>query len=88
MRSREEIMNMLEAFDPCGSLRGAGALAGVSHHTVDRYVVKRDEGRLSGEGDPVVSPGDAGAAWPRGCCELRRMRQNSCGCAKRSTRSA
>ena len=48
MKSREEIMNMLEAFDLCGSLRGAGALAGVSHHTVDRYVAKRDEGRLSG----------------------------------------
>ena len=48
MKSREEIMNMLEAFDLCGSLRGAGELAGVSHHTVAHYVAKRDEGRLGG----------------------------------------
>ena len=41
MKSREEIMNMLEAFDLTGSLRGAGELAGVSHHTVARYVAER-----------------------------------------------
>ena len=41
---------MLEAFDLCGSLRGAGELAGVSHHTVARYVAERDEGRLGGVG--------------------------------------
>ena len=29
VKSREEIMNMLEAFDLTGSLRGAGELAGV-----------------------------------------------------------
>ena len=34
MKSAEEIMNMLEAFDLTGSLRDAGELAGVSHHTV------------------------------------------------------
>ena len=50
MKSREEIMNMLEAFDLTGSLRGAGELAGVSHHTVARYVAERDEGRLGGVG--------------------------------------
>ena len=33
MKSREEIMNILEAFDLTGSLRGAGELAGrVSSH--------------------------------------------------------
>ena len=31
---------LLEAFDLCGSLRGAGELAGVSHHTVARYVAE------------------------------------------------
>ena len=50
MKSREEIMNMLEAFDLTGSLRGAGELAGVSHHTVARYVAKRDAGELFGGG--------------------------------------
>ncbi|MDE0664809.1 MAG: IS21 family transposase [Acidimicrobiaceae bacterium] len=50
MKSREEIMNMLEAFDLCGSLRGAGELAGVSHHTVARYVARRDAGALGAVG--------------------------------------
>jgi hypothetical protein len=40
-------MNMLEAFDLTGSLRDAGELAGVSHHTVARYVAARDAGALS-----------------------------------------
>ena len=50
MKSREEIMNMLEAFDLCGSFRDAGELAGVSHHTVARYVAMRDAGELAGGG--------------------------------------
>ena len=50
MKSREEIMNMLEAFDLCGSFRDAGELAGVSHHTVTRYVAMRDTGELTGDG--------------------------------------
>ena len=50
MKSREEIMNMLEAFDLCGSFRDAGELAGVSHHTVARYVAERDAGELGGDG--------------------------------------
>ena len=41
---------MLEAFDLTGSLRDAGELAGVSHHTVARYVAKRDAGELAGGG--------------------------------------
>ena len=50
VKSREEIMNMLEAFDLTGSLRDAGELAGCSHHTVAAYVAKRDEGQLPGVG--------------------------------------
>ena len=50
MKSREEIMNMLEAFDLTGSFRDAGELAGVSHHTVARYVARRDAGELAGDG--------------------------------------
>ena len=48
MKSVEEIMNMLEAFDLTGSCRDAGELAGVSHHTVARYVQARRDGELSG----------------------------------------
>ena len=44
MKSAEEIMNMLEAFDLTGSCRGAGELSGVSHHTVARYVAARESG--------------------------------------------
>ncbi|RPF25604.1 IS21 family transposase [Georgenia muralis] len=47
MKSAEEIMEILEAFDLTGSYRDAGELAGVSHHTVARYVAARDAGRLS-----------------------------------------
>ena len=47
MKSAEEIMNMLEAFDLTGSLRDAGELAGVSHHTVGRYVAAGEAGALS-----------------------------------------
>jgi transposase len=47
VKSAEEIMNMLEAFDLTGSLRDAGELAGVSHHTVGRYVAAREAGGLS-----------------------------------------
>jgi transposase len=52
VKSREEIMNMLEAFDLTGSFRDAGELAGCSHHTVARYVALRDAGRLADE-EPV-----------------------------------
>lgn len=50
MKSDEEIMEILEAFDLTGSVRGAAALAGCDHHTVARYVALRDAGR-----DPAVS---------------------------------
>ena len=50
MKSREEIMNILEAFDLTGSYRDAGELAGCSHHTVARYVAKRDAGELVPDG--------------------------------------
>ena len=44
MKSAEEIMEILDAFDLTGSLRDAGELAGCSHHTVARYVAARDAG--------------------------------------------
>jgi transposase len=54
MKSKEEAMEILEAYDLTGSLRAAAALAGVSHHTVDRYVALRDAGQLP---DPVIRRG-------------------------------
>jgi len=46
MKSAEEIMEILEAYDLTGSFRAAAALAGCSHHTVARLVGARDAGRL------------------------------------------
>ena len=46
LKSYEEIMEILEAFDLTGSLRAAGELAGCSHHTVEAYVARRDAGLL------------------------------------------
>ena len=47
MKSAEEIMEILEAFDLTGSCRDAAVLAGCSHHTVANYVAARQEGRLT-----------------------------------------
>jgi transposase len=47
VKSDEEIMEILEAFDLTGSYRDTAELAGCSPHTVARYVEARDEGRLS-----------------------------------------
>ena len=46
MKSYEEIMEILEAFDLTGSFRDAAELAGCSHHTVERYVTRRNAGEL------------------------------------------
>jgi len=53
LKSYEEIMEILEAFDLTGSLRAAGELAGCSHHTVEVYVARRDAGLLPSPTDPV-----------------------------------
>lgn len=54
MKSYEEIMEILEAFDLTGSFRAAGELADCSHHTVETYVARRDAGLLVERLDPVV----------------------------------
>jgi hypothetical protein len=51
VKSAEEIMQILEAFDLTGSCRDAAELAGCSHHTVARYVRAREEGRLTVRAD-------------------------------------
>jgi transposase len=53
VKSREEIMNILEAFDLTGSFRDAGELAGCSHHTVARYVELREAGELGVRDEPL-----------------------------------
>ena len=50
MKSAEEVMEILEAFDLTGSLRGAAALAGCDHKTVAHWVRAREE---AGGGLPV-----------------------------------
>jgi len=60
LKSSEEVMEILEAFDLTGSLRGAAELAGCDHKTVAHWVRARDEaggGLPSGAGRPR-------AAWP------------------------
>jgi transposase len=47
VKSYEEIMEILEAYDLTGSLRAAAELAGCSHHTVESYVKRRDAGLLA-----------------------------------------
>jgi transposase len=54
VKSAEEIMKMLEAFDLTGSLRDAAELAGCSHHTVAKHVAARDAGRLTDQ--PAMRP--------------------------------
>ena len=51
MKRAEEVMEILEAFDLVGTLRGAAELAGCDHKTVAHYVAERDR---------------AGGCWRRG----------------------
>jgi hypothetical protein len=48
VKSSEEVMEILAAFDLTGSLRDAAELAGCSHHTVARYGAARGQGRVPG----------------------------------------
>ncbi len=47
MKTTEEIMQILAAYDLTHSFRDAAALVGVDHHTVARYVRARDAGELT-----------------------------------------
>jgi hypothetical protein len=49
VKSYEETMRILEAFDLAGSYRAAAALAGCDHHTVARCIAARDAGRGAAE---------------------------------------
>jgi transposase len=50
LKNPEEVMEILEAFDLTGTLRGAAELAGCDHKTVAHWVTARDE---AGGGLPV-----------------------------------
>lgn len=59
MKSAEEIMGILEAYDLTGSYRGAAELAGCDHHTVKRLVARRDAGlsaQQTPEPDQLIYP--------------------------------
>ena len=51
LKTSEEVMEILEAFDLTGTLRGAAELAGCDHKTVAHWVRARDE---AGGGLPVA----------------------------------
>ena len=51
LKKSEEVVEILEAFDLTGSLRGAAALAGCDHKTVAHWVAARD---AAGGGLPVA----------------------------------
>ncbi|MDQ6949861.1 MAG: hypothetical protein M3256_27325 [Actinomycetota bacterium] len=46
MKSREEMTEILEAFDLTQSFRDAAEMDGCSHHTVAAWVARRDAGEL------------------------------------------
>jgi hypothetical protein len=58
VKSDEEIMEILEAFDLTASYRDAGELAGCSHHTVANHVESRAAGRLgeAARRDQLIDP--------------------------------
>jgi len=63
VKSAEESMEILEAFDLTGSQRAAADLAGCSHHTVARVVAERD---AAGNGPPrSCRPRLIDEFWPK-----------------------
>jgi transposase len=56
LKSAEEIMKILDAYDLTGSLRDAGELAGCSHHTVKHYVDRRARAGDAELGRAVARP--------------------------------
>ena len=77
LKSSEEVMEILEAFDLAGSLRGAAELAGCDHKTVAHWV-RRARGPA------------AGCRWRsgRGRGSMRSRRRSRSGSSARAGRSA
>ena len=91
MKSDEEIMQILEAFDLTRSYRDAGELAGCSPNTVAQWVARRDAGELTATtrgaspADRRVPPEargvDGGQPWqgPRRCRPRQADGDGLCG---------
>ena len=60
MKSPEEVMEILEAFDLTGSLRAAAELAGCAHKTVGRWVRARE---AAGGGLPAPMRPSSSPSW-------------------------
>ena len=56
MKKAEEVMEILEAFDLVGTLRGAAELAGCDHKTVTHYVAARDRAGGNWQRRPRTRP--------------------------------
>jgi hypothetical protein len=59
LKSAEEIMQILEAFDLTRSFRDAGELAGCDHKTVALWVARRDAGAMTAKatvGPRLIDP--------------------------------
>src|SRR4051795_8013620 len=58
LKNPEEVMEILEAFDLTGTMRGAAELAGYNHKTVAHWVRARDEaGGVPGGGAAAAAGG-------------------------------
>jgi len=66
VKSAEEIMEVLEAFDLTRSYRDTAELAGCDHHTVARYVAARGAGTLTTDPSTRVMVVDPWRAKPWG----------------------
>src|SRR5919199_6580683 len=74
LKTAEEVMEILEAFDATGTLRGAAELAGCDHKTVAHWVRAREvagggppvAGRPRPRGGGVAGKGEGGGGRPRG----------------------
>ena len=77
MKSAEEMMEILEAFDLVGTLRGAAVLAGCDHTTVATVVRLRDEAA----GGPERGSGP-------GRRSIRSLGRSRSGCCARADGSA
>ena len=73
VKSAEEMMEILEAFDLVGTLRGAAVLAGCDHKTVATCVRLRDEaaGAMSGARERARPTVDPFAGRSRSGCSAR-----------------
>src|SRR3990172_391158 len=99
LKDSGKVVQILEAFDLCGSYRAAGELAGCSHNTAARYVELREGGGRPEVGrrrkrliDPHLEKGEEWVGRSRGRvrCDVchRKLLAMGYGGSERSTRRA